>query len=267
MFSSLQRASVAGVAVFVVAWIGNPFPPSASGTELAVSLPVPQVGISADKAGRAVFHCPQAQRFSQTGRPNLPWQVVTVLLPPGADPGSVRARLEGVAVAPIAGHWNVTPAPFEFTWRDGQPQVAMPAVGTLVDGRDVDVYARTEPWPALADLHVESGAMREWKLTQVVVPLFQYAPASGTLQRISGGRLVFTFDNGTAPAPGALATATASPRADIRSPNWRSTPRTCSRHTADHHLPAPWPPASPGRGWPSSRPRRFRLRRPGSRTS
>jgi hypothetical protein len=151
------------------------------------------VDVVVDAHGRGDFEGPGLQRLNPVGAPNLPWQVLDVLLPPEADLASVSVGLGGVRWEPVSGNIDVPPAPPEMCWRNGQALVDWPDDQVLIDGRNPDIYEADADYPVSAVKLIGSGQMRLYRLAQIGVALFKWNPVTGQLQRLVRGELQVTF--------------------------------------------------------------------------
>ena len=133
------------------------------------------------------FVSTEAQWLNQPGEPQVPWRVVTLLLPPDADLSSVAASLSG-AYEPLEGTWTVEPAPPPATRdKDGQEIILWPPNKRIVNGRDADIYERNDFWPQPRARVIGTGKLRAYRLADVAVPLVRYNPVSGALIRLCEG--------------------------------------------------------------------------------
>jgi len=167
----------------------------AEGAEVAVVLDPPRVEVAEGEDGSAVFICGAAQRLNEAGEPNVPWQAVTVLLPPGAVIETVQVSLDAARYEAVAGKWQVSPMPAPVANVEGREVAAWPRGRRIEAGRDVEIYSADAEWPATNIRLVSAGELRGWKLTDVAVPLIKYNPVTGSVQRLKAGTLRVTFDD------------------------------------------------------------------------
>ncbi len=133
----------------------------------------------------ATFVCEDAQYLSKSGEPQIPWKLMTVLLPPNADMATVSCSIVSAEYETIEGVWEVAPAPPILSRdADGNEIVIWPAGKTIVDGRDTDIYSADALWPAEDVQLIGKGRLRSWRLAEIAVPLVCYNPVSGELQRL-----------------------------------------------------------------------------------
>ena len=192
MSSELHRFLVTLVVLLVAATVaaGEGRSPAAGRSALlgvvTVELPLQGVSLRRGPGGRAVFA--GAPFGGHAGRPALPVRELTLLLPPNADIGSVKARIKNPVVTTMDDTWDVAPVPLSAI--GGQ---VLPEGRRIVAGRDVAAYATDAYLPGSFLGRVSSGCIREWRLAHVEVFPYRYNPASRRLQRLSSGRLVVTY--------------------------------------------------------------------------
>ena len=151
------------------------------------------IAIDVDAAGQTRFSGPALQRLNPVGAPDLPWQVVDVLLPPDVDPDSVSVQLTGAEWQLADSDAHIGPAPPESTWQDGRAMVAWPDDRQFVDGRDQAVYGEDIDYPAEPVKRVTTGRMRQWCLAQIAVARFAYNPTHRQLRQLMRGEIDVTF--------------------------------------------------------------------------
>ena len=120
----------------------------------------------------------------QPGEPDIPWQLVTVLLPPNADLDQVSVRLENASYKTLEGNWQVEPAPPMGTWDpNGNPVIVWPQGRVIVEGRDTAIYTANAFWPTEVRL-THTGGLHQWQLAEIAVPLVRYNPVTGQLEEM-----------------------------------------------------------------------------------
>lgn len=149
--------------------------------------------ISVDPDGRVNFNGTALQRLNPVGAPNLPWQVVSVLLPPDAELASVTVRLEGTRWETVDGALRIAPAPPEMTWQDGRAMIDWPQSEQFADGRDAAIYDGDTEYPTAPVKLISAGRMRQYRLAQVGVALFRWHPKQNRLRRLIHGEFSVTF--------------------------------------------------------------------------
>jgi len=141
---------------------------------------------SGEQEGLASFQTGSDQAFlGQTGQPQLPFQVLHVMLPPNTNLKKIDLQLRASYV-PVEGTWQVAPVPPVAT-RDenGNEIVVWPSDRMIVDGFDTDVYNTNAFWPAAEASLLSAGQLRRWKLAAISVPLFRYNPVTGQLLELT----------------------------------------------------------------------------------
>ncbi len=153
-----------------------------------------KASIAVDADGQAGFTGHGLQRLNPVGAPNLPWQVLDVLLPPDAALSSVTVDLSGERWEAVDHALQIAPAPPEMTWKDGRPVIDWPHDRQLVDGRDTLFYAIDAQYPEAPVKLINTGRMRQYRLVQVGVALFKWNPIRNRLQRLIRGEIKVSFD-------------------------------------------------------------------------
>ncbi len=165
----------------------------ASGQVTAPSLP--PLSVSAAASGGTVFSGDDLQWLGQSGEPRIPWQVVTLLLPPDADSSTLTGRLSGASYGEVAGTWRVDPLPPPATRnRSGETVYDWPAGKRLADGHDLDIYGSNSLWPAEGVRLLGCGRLHGWLLCEAAVPLVRWNPATGRLVRLESAHLRLEFE-------------------------------------------------------------------------
>ena len=166
-----------------------------TGTGDAVSIETIPVQVRAGGGDTGVFICDDVFWLSETGRPRIPWKVITVLLPPDADLSSVSCRFDRTVFENIEGTWQVEPMPPAAT-RDenGRQIVVWPEGRRIVDGRDTEIYGRNAFWPEEQVRLTAAGKLRKWQLAEVAVPLVRYNPVGGRLMQLKEAGITVDFE-------------------------------------------------------------------------
>ena len=165
----------------------------AIGEEVRVAVTGKNISVSVDAEGYARFTGPDIQYFSEAGEPAIPYRVVTVLLPPAAEPTSVSVKMDRASYDEIPGMWNVRPAEPPSTWDGTRVITAWPEDRTIVDGSDIAVYGRDDLFPGQLLQRITSGSMRGWKLASVPVALYRFNPVRKKLMRLSDSEVCFSY--------------------------------------------------------------------------
>ncbi len=186
-----------------ISLVATAFSPARADTgQITIPLPVPTVDVCRLANDAADFELPanlptgNIQWLGETGQPQLPYQVVTLLLPPTADLSTVTANLVDAAFIPIAGRWDVAPIAPPANRTDDAVVVKWPADRTLAAGRDVDIYTSSTAWPYAEVQMLNVGQLREYRLVQVAIPLFKCRPATGELLRLNSTLLNVNYAGG-----------------------------------------------------------------------
>lgn len=168
----------------------------ASGDRIRVEVTGTDIPVVEDSGGYARFSGPGIGSLSAPGEPAIPYRVVSVLLPPGADLSSVSAGMEDAAFETLPGRWNVRPAGAPATWDGTRIITALPPGRTILDGRDTAIYERDALFPGQIMGHVTSGSVRGWKIASVPVALYRYNPVTKSLLRMNGAEVSFSYRTG-----------------------------------------------------------------------
>ncbi len=192
-----------------------PAPPARSET-LTLPLEVPNLEVATAPDGTATFDCPAAQWLNRPGEPAIPWHVMTILLPPDVDLQTISVALAEGQWQQVQGTWTVAPTPPVATWHDDGQVIHWPADKTIVDGRDVAVYAQDALWPAIDAQLLTTGRLRKYRLAQAALPLAKYNPTKGTLHRLTGGQVVVRFEQPDGDLPAAAQAELSDPIGEDR---------------------------------------------------
>lgn len=128
----------------------------------------------------------------QTGEPDIPWQMVTVLLAPNANLDSISVHLENARYRVIAGTWQIEPTPPMGTWdSNGNPIDVWPEGKPFDDaGRDATIYSSDAFWPAEGTRLTHAGRLHQWQLAEAAVPLVRYNPVTGVLEELLSADII-----------------------------------------------------------------------------
>jgi hypothetical protein len=136
----------------------------------------------------------EAVYTSQPGEPDIPWQVVRVLLGPYADleqvtiwvDGAYRLLEENRSIAPRGpwGSWDPEGNPIQL-WPEGR---------NIADGYDVDIYNRDGFWPQESYRLIHKGQLEDWKLIEIAVPLVRYNPVTGVVEELTDAAVWADWD-------------------------------------------------------------------------
>jgi hypothetical protein len=182
----LNGGFFAALMLVLTAWV--------SGAEIVVHLNGQQIVAEAEvfvapcetRPGLAFFETAADRTFlSEPGQPELPFQVLHVMLPPNANLKKIGLSFQATYV-PVEGNWQVGPVPPVAT-RDenGNEIIFWPPNRTIVDGFDAEIYGTNDFWPAAEAGILSSGQLRGWKMAEISVPLFRYNPVTGQLLQLA----------------------------------------------------------------------------------
>jgi len=120
------------------------------------------------------------------GQPALPSKTVRVLLDPDADLRQVEVTIEGAEESVLPGVYKVEPQALLVPDQGGR----RPTSSNIVDGKDMDVYSKSELFPASNVSAPSTGQLHRFKILQVTVSPYRWNPSTGELRVLTGGRLV-----------------------------------------------------------------------------
>lgn len=197
---SAENAATAGDTLGTAPLIyAQQFPPTQD--EIIISLPRGDVSVQRDADGFARFRGKHLQQLGETGEPSIPYQAITVLLPPNVDLATLKARVISPQWEKVDGEWDIPPIPPVATWDGEKVLVMWPKEKNIVDGRDMGVYTTDAVFPAEPIARVDTIVMRKWNMAQVFYAAYRYNPVERTHYRLSGGRLQITFDRDPTKGP------------------------------------------------------------------
>ncbi len=124
--------------------------------------------------------------LSAAGEPEIPWRVLSFLLPPNTDLTAVECRVDVASYEPEPGAWSVAPmAPPTAMDSSGKVLQDWPKGKTILEGKDADLYQTDAFWPAQAARINSRGSLRGWKMVEIAIPLVRYNPVKRTLERLT----------------------------------------------------------------------------------
>jgi hypothetical protein len=124
--------------------------------------------------------------LSAAGEPEIPWRVLSLLLPPTTDLAAVECRVDAASYEPEPGAWSVSPmAPPTAMDPSGQILQDWPKGKKILAGKDTDIYQTDAFWPAQAARVNSRGSLRGWKMVEIAIPLVRYNPVQNTLERLT----------------------------------------------------------------------------------
>ena len=153
----------------------------------AIRVALPESGWAPQRQadGTCTFATNGSQQAGRAGEPDLPVQVVTVLLPPDADLTTVRATIPGYGWTAIDGQWDISPV--------SPVSTGSPAERTFAAGKDPRIYEENALYPADPVRKVDIQVMRGWKMAQVVYAPFACNPVEKQVCRLFGTAIEVTF--------------------------------------------------------------------------
>jgi hypothetical protein len=134
-----------------------------------------------------------AQRLSQAGEPDLPHQVVGILLPMDADLSSVSVSVQGKQLDLLEGVYDLQPRPPAATWDGSKVIEVWPEGEPIQNGRNTNIYGKDDLFPQNLVKNITSGQLRQWRLLEVPVALYEYNPVQKLLYRLTEAELSVEF--------------------------------------------------------------------------
>ncbi len=124
--------------------------------------------------------------LSAAGEPEIPWRVLSFLLPPNADLATVECRVNTASYEAEPGAWLVSPMPPpRAVDQTGKILEDWPEGKKIQDGKDTDIYLNDAFWPAQAARVNSRGSLRGWKMVEVAIPLVRYNAVTTRLERLT----------------------------------------------------------------------------------
>lgn len=158
------------------------------------------VAVHADSRGNTRFAGPDLQYPGRAGEPAIPFHIVHLLLPSDADMASLEVSAKACTYEPVPGQWRVRPIEPLTVWDGTRSIIEWPSGRRIVDGKDQAIYSSDTNFPANCIADFSPGKLRQWKLVEVPVALFQYNPVTLQLFRLTDIDIAATFErpsNGT----------------------------------------------------------------------
>ncbi|MEJ5259473.1 MAG: C25 family cysteine peptidase [Anaerohalosphaeraceae bacterium] len=136
----------------------------------------------------------EAAFTSQPGEPDIPWQVLRVVLPPFVDLEQIAVWADGKYTL-LEGNRKIAPRGPWGTWdAEGNPVFVWPEGRIIVDGYDTEIYTRNAFWPQETYRLVHKGQLEDWKLVEIAVPLVRYNPVTGEVQELTEANVWTDWD-------------------------------------------------------------------------
>jgi len=161
---------------------------------IKISIPPWDTTVHRNTAGFAKFSGKDLQQLRRTGEPDIPYQAVTVLLPPDVDLSTVSVHAVDPHWERIEGFWAISPVPLIATWDGDKEIVIRPEGKILIDGKDADIYTDNAIFPVELFGRVDTLVVRQMKLVQIFFAPYRYNPVKKHLYRLADGVLKITFD-------------------------------------------------------------------------
>ncbi|MBN1127608.1 MAG: hypothetical protein JXA71_01385 [Chitinispirillaceae bacterium] len=136
----------------------------------------------------------------EAGRPIVPMQLLTLILPPSADLARVTVSLRDARSRRLAGAFRINPG----TPSVGGGTLAWPDGAVIVDGKDMTVYGSSTFYPASRCELVSTSTLGDIRLVRVKVYPVQYNPVTGALTVMDRATLVVSWQESKRTAPGSL---------------------------------------------------------------
>lgn len=130
-----------------------------------------------------------ASVFSEPGQPELPFYILTFLVPPKADLSTVSATIEGLHEKVLPGNYTVKAALPPGTRDD----ISCYNEKKLVDGKDPAIYTANAFFPHSYISDVNVGMLRDFKLVAITVTPFRYNPVTQSLKKVISGNVKIQF--------------------------------------------------------------------------
>ncbi len=172
-----------------------------AGAPVRISVALPDSGLSPQRQadGTCRFAGNGILQAGRTGEPDMPVQVVTVLLPPDADLTTVTASIAACEWTGVDGEWDIPPVS-SFAAEGGAcgPSDTSPSDQVLAGTRDPDTYGEDALYPSQPVRRVDVEVMRGWKVAQVLYAPFAYNPVQKRIYRLSGNSMEVAFERNAA---------------------------------------------------------------------
>lgn len=130
------------------------------------------------------------------GNPNLPMQLIRLLLPPDVDTETITLSMKGATENILDGTYSIAPAKPAVLDIDGKrvEDWGRTENKMIRDGKNTIVYDANTLYPAA---HVELtaiGSMRGWKIAEIAYYPYRYNPVTKKLLHSLGGTLTLSWD-------------------------------------------------------------------------
>jgi hypothetical protein len=149
--------------------------------------------VNAGNNGKAVFSGEKFHRLNLAGEPQIPWRVLTVLLPPDVELSSLLVEVSKSRFESCPSKWTVPPIPPMVTLHEDRAVEEWPTGKRIENGRDMDIYERDVFWPEIGVRLLGIGQLHRWLLVELAVPLARYNPVRGELKLLTEAEVDITF--------------------------------------------------------------------------
>jgi predicted outer membrane repeat protein len=186
-------ASISGTVVYAsnASAIQNIHKPAS----ITVSFTKPVLKVRLGKDSQTIFDCQDVQWLSLSGEPQIPWKVMTVLLPSEANMSSLSCSIKKSQYESVKGQWQVPPKPAMSTLQNKNPIKIWPKNKTIINGKDADIYSQNDFWPKQQPTILHTGKLGEYQLAQIAMPLVRYHPINNVIKKLVQAEVILSFDN------------------------------------------------------------------------
>jgi predicted CXXCH cytochrome family protein len=148
---------------------------------LAVDLEAPDPGDRTGPDGEALLDLPGFSATAEPGRPRLPERIVSLAVPPGADPRTARLLVLSEEQVELPGRRAVAPSPPAAAYVAGRTLTEWGGAHAVRDGRDRDVYEKDAPWPRTSLALEHPGDFRDLPFVRLAFRPLRFNPVRGSL--------------------------------------------------------------------------------------
>jgi len=151
----------------------------------------PRISLDADRL--ASVRIDGAGARPTPGAPSLPYRHLRLALPPDADLGSVRVRVEPLGIETVDGSFDVAPAP-PARARDTGTLHWGEAKDRIAGGRDTAIYGGDAVYPAAWGRALGAAdEIRGFKSIEIAIAPVRWSPRSGILETARALRVVVSY--------------------------------------------------------------------------
>lgn len=162
--------------------------------EILLGLQTPQYRLGKDSRGFDIIKIEGFSRGGIPGNPELPVRAYDVALPPDVNGADVQVEVVSRETAAVPGTFEIPPASPPVTFVNGV-QAADWGLNksTIVDGRNILVYAVDSLFPAENVARLRLSKMRRWNFARLMFSPVQYNPVTGQVVITTAIQLRITF--------------------------------------------------------------------------